>query len=85
MGYLFVRVNSERARFFLDPKVLLLHHEIFKGGRQEAAEAEEHAEITPNVGDQCISIVDKVLLLHLIISCKWTRLGDHGKMSAKIY
>ena len=55
-----------RARLFLEANVF--HHEAVKEGGEEAAETEEHAKVSPNVGGEGVSVVDVVLLFHLIIS-----------------
>ena len=55
-----------RAKLFLDERVF--HYEEVEECGEEAAEAEEHAEVSPNVGNQRVSVVDEVLLLQLIIS-----------------
>ena len=55
-----------RARLFLEANVF--HYEAVKEGGQESAEAEEHAKVSPNVGDKSVSVVDVVLLFHLVIS-----------------
>ena len=48
-----------------------LFHEEIQDSNKEAIEAEEHAKISSNIGEQNISIIDKVMLLHFIVSWKW--------------
>ena len=55
-----------RGKFFLEANVF--HYEAVKEGGEESAEAEEHAKVSPNVGDKSVSVVDVVLLFHLVIS-----------------
>ena len=45
-----------------------LFHEEVQDPDKEAVEAEEHAEVSSNIGNQSISIIDEIMLLHLIVS-----------------
>ena len=72
LGVLTQQGHGQVSLYFTPPTTqnttLTLFCKEINDGREEPAEAEKHAEVSSNISNQCISIMNEELLLHFIIS-----------------